>query len=51
MKKLDLYIDKDGEKLRCGYTTGSTATGATKAAALMLLSQREISEVKISYKS
>lgn len=47
MKKLDLYIDKDGEKLRCGYTTGSTATGATKAAAIMLLSQREISEVKI----
>lgn len=47
MKKLDYYIDKDGEKMRCGYTTGSTATGATKAAAIGLLTGQVLKSVKI----
>lgn len=47
MRKLELYIDKNGEKLRCGYTTGSCATGATKAAATMLQNKEIISDIEI----
>ncbi|ABR46313.1 cobalamin biosynthesis protein CbiD [Alkaliphilus metalliredigens QYMF] len=44
---MERYIIKDGKKLRYGYTTGSCATAASKAAAQMLLQPGEVHEVDI----
>ncbi len=41
------YIYKGKQKLRCGYTTGSCATGASKAAAEMLLTGKIIESTEI----
>lgn len=43
----DIYIMKNGKKLHYGYTTGSCAAAAAKAATLMLLSGEEISNVEL----
>lgn len=41
----DSFITRDGRKLRRGYTTGSCAAAASKAAAIMLLSGRRLDSV------
>lgn len=43
----DYYITKNNKKLRFGYTTGTCAAAASKAAALMLVSGKTVSTVDI----
>ena len=44
---MDRYVIKDDKKLRYGYTTGSCAAGAAKAAALMLVTGEEVNHVRL----
>lgn len=44
---MDAFTIKDGKKLRCGYTTGTCAAAASKAAAVMVLTDRAISTVTV----
>lgn len=44
---MENYIFKENKKLRYGYTTGSCATAASKAAAMMLLTGQKVEEIFI----
>ncbi len=41
------FVVKEGRKLKCGFTTGSCATGAAKACAEMLLTDKIIAGIAI----
>lgn len=45
---LEEYIYHGAKKLRCGYTTGSCAAGAAKAAAQMLLSGENVTSISLN---
>ena len=45
--ELNEFIVKGGQKLRLGYTTGSCAAAAAKAAAEMLLTGNRVSQVRL----
>ena len=44
---MEEYQISQGKRLRCGYTTGSCATAAAKAAAVMLLTGKRVDFVQI----
>ena len=44
---MNLYTYRNGKRLRCGYTTGSCAAGAAKAAAEMLLSGQVCPQISL----
>ncbi len=45
---LEQYVQKNGKILRRGYTTGTCAAAAAKAATAMLFSGRKINEVEVT---
>ena len=44
---MEEYVYIDGKKYKRGYTTGSCATGAAKAATYMLLTKKKIETINI----
>lgn len=44
---LEEYVVKQNKRLRCGYTTGSCAAAAAKAAAEMLLGGRNVQNIEL----
>lgn len=44
---MDTFIYKENQKLRRGYTTGSCAAAAAKAAACMLLNQQPLTSIQL----
>lgn len=44
----DMFVYVNNKKLRCGYTTGTCAAAASKAAALMLLTGKRVDTISIA---
>ena len=47
MRRLEEYISAGGKRLRCGYTTGTCAAAATRAAAELLLADKLVASVSV----
>ena len=44
---MDRYMNKNGKKLRCGFTTGTCAAAAATAAALMIFTSEAVDKVSV----
>ncbi|MBP3759028.1 MAG: cobalt-precorrin-5B (C(1))-methyltransferase, partial [Firmicutes bacterium] len=44
---MEKFVTVDGKELRLGYTTGSCAAAASKAAAIMLLTGKRVENIKL----